>query len=166
MFRTCGDVRSGIVSSTSMPPRVSASTLLGLFVSRRPERRKSEAAVGVDRVVAVLLEHVGAELVREPDPASLVVCRIDEDTASFSCNLARCLPELGAAVAAERSKRITGQTFGVEPSQDGPAVADLPAHEREVDVPGSELEPPELELSERGAERERRDVTKRHSPLL
>jgi hypothetical protein len=83
-----------------------------------------------------------------------VVGRVDEDTASLSCNLACRLPELGAAVAAERSERVAGETFGVDPCQQRPAVADLPAHEREVDVSGRELERPQLELSERGAERE------------
>jgi hypothetical protein len=54
----------------------------------------------------------------------------------------------------------------VEPCQDGAAVADLPTHEREVDLSGSELERSQLELSERGAERQRRDVMKAHAALL
>ena len=49
MLRTCGEVRSGMVVSTWIPARPSASTLLGLLVSKRTERtprmpRQSAAA--------------------------------------------------------------------------------------------------------------------------
>ena len=129
-------------------------------------RRKSEPTVGVDRVFAVLLKHVRAQLVHEPDPTSLVVGCVNEDAPSFCRNLAGRLSELGAAVAAKRPERVTGQTLRVEPCQDRAAVPDLPTHEREVHMSGFELEGPQLERSESGAERERSDVTKGHAALL
>src|SRR4029450_694015 len=117
-------------------------------------RRKSQVAVGVDRVLAVLLEHVRTELVHEPDSAPFVVSCIDKDAAPFCCDLARRLSKLGATIAAKRSECVTGQALGVEPGQDRPAVADLPTHEREIHLSGSELERTQFELSECGAERQ------------
>jgi hypothetical protein len=74
--------------------------------------------------------------------------------------------ELRATVTAKRPERITGQTLRVEPCQDRAAVAEVPAHEREVDASRSKLERSQPELAEGGAERERRDVTKKHAALL
>jgi hypothetical protein len=54
----------------------------------------------------------------------------------------------------------------VEPGQDGAAVADIAAHEREVHRSGSKLEGAQLELPEGGAERKRGDLPKRHAELL
>jgi hypothetical protein len=54
----------------------------------------------------------------------------------------------------------------VEPGEDRAAVADLPAHEREVHHSGGELERTQLELPEGGAEGERRDLARGHSALL
>ena len=71
-------------------------------------RGKAEVDVGVDRIRAVLLKHVGAQLVDQPDPASLVVGCIDEDAAPFRGDLARGLSKLGAAIAAKRPECVTG----------------------------------------------------------
>jgi hypothetical protein len=54
----------------------------------------------------------------------------------------------------------------VEAGQDGAAVADLAAHEREVHLSGGKLERAQLELAEGGAQRERRDLAKGHVGLL
>jgi hypothetical protein len=149
---------------------VAKPRLLGLEildVSEVPRvRRKAEATVGLDRVRAVLLKHVRAQLVDEPDPAPLLVGCVNEDAASFSCNCAPCLSKLRAAVTAKRPQRVTGQALRVEPGQDRVAVADLAAHEREVHPPGRKLERVQLELPEGGTERKRGDRAKRHSELL
>ena len=142
-FRTCGEVCSGTARRLrcrrvrAPPPCSDCSSASG---QTRPEpfktgaarrtcprvRREAEAAVGLDRVRAVLLKHVGAQLVHEPDPASFLVGCVDEDAAPFSCDRTCRLSKLGAAVAAKRAKRVTRQAFRVEPGQDRPAVARCP----------------------------------------
>ena len=92
-FRMCGDVRrDGLLDVDSgtrerlhlarvvreQPNRMDteeAETARGCVV-RACVRGKAEVNVGVDRVRAILLKHVRAQFVDQPDPASLVVgCR-------------------------------------------------------------------------------------------
>ena len=128
-------VRQQPNSADSEEAKAASGSVVGPCV-----RRKAEAAVGVDGVRAVFLKHVRAQLVHEPDPTSLMVGGVDEDTAPFRCNFACCLSKLRAAVAAKRPERVTGQTLRVEPGQDRAALADVAAHEREIHPSGSKLE--------------------------
>ncbi len=90
--------------------------------------RKTLHGVGVDRVVAHLLQFVGPQLVGESDPATLVAAQIDEDAAALRGDHLERRVELLAAVAAQRAERVAGQALGVDPDQHVPPVTDL-AHD-------------------------------------
>ena len=79
---------------------------------------KPELQVGVDGVVALLLEVVGAELVGEPDAAALVAAQVDDDAGALLGDEPQRLVQLRAAVAAQRSEDVPGQALGVDPDED------------------------------------------------
>src|SRR5690606_5902099 len=87
--------------------------------------------VRVDRVEAVLLEAIGAELVDEADAPALVAAEVDDDAALGGDRLERGV-ELRPALALERAEGLARQALGVEPHER--RLADRVADEREVVV--------------------------------
>ena len=79
---------------------------------------QAECGVGVDGVEALLLQRVGADLVAEPDPASLVAAQVDDGAAALLGDGGQGLFELRAAVAAQRADDVTGETFAVDADED------------------------------------------------
>ena len=73
---------------------------------------QAEREVGVDGVEAALLQAVRAQLVDEPDAATLVAAHVDDDAALLLDRVERGV-ELRAALALERAERLAGQALGV-----------------------------------------------------
>jgi hypothetical protein len=84
---------------------------------------RADGDVGVDGVVALLLQRVGADLGNEPDPTAFVVGQIDQDTQRTIDDLFQRRLELRVAVAFERVKDIAGDATRVDTDERGPAVA-------------------------------------------
>ena len=74
--------------------------------------REAELDVRLDRVEALLLQLVGAELVQQPDPAPLLG-HVEEHAAALARDLRERLLELLAAVAAQRVEDVAGEALGV-----------------------------------------------------
>ena len=91
---------------------------------------KPERLVGLHRVLALVLQLVGAHLVQEPDAASLLP-EVDEDAAPRSGDDRERLGELISAVAALRPEHVARETLRVHPHQDGVVAADLAHGERQ-----------------------------------
>lgn len=86
---------------------------------------EAELDVGLDGVVAVVLEVVGAELLAEADAAALVAAEVDEDAAAGLVDELHRQVQLVAAVAAGGAEDVAGQALGMDPHQDVLAVADV-----------------------------------------
>ena len=80
--------------------------------------RQPELEVGVDRVAAVLLEGVGADLVAEADAAALVTAQVHDDARALGGDLGQRRVQLGSAVTAQRAEDVAGQALGVHPHED------------------------------------------------
>ena len=63
--------------------------------------RQAQLQVGVDRVVALLLEVVRPQLVRQPDASPFVAAQVDDDAGPLLGDEPQCLGQLGTAVAAQ-----------------------------------------------------------------
>src|SRR5687767_582998 len=93
-------------------------------------RLEAQALVRLHRIEALILELVGANLVRQPDAASLLV-QIEEHTAAFFGDPLHGRLELKAAVATRRVKDIAGEATRVDAHQHVVAAADIPFHQRD-----------------------------------
>ncbi len=80
-------------------------------------RPEAELLVRLDRVVALLLELVGPELVDQPDAAALLEEIEDHPPALLGDQLEGAV-ELAPAVAALRAEDVAGQALAVDPHQD------------------------------------------------
>ena len=88
--------------------------------------------VGVDGVVALLLELVGADLVAESDAATLVAAQVDQDAAALLLDQVERGVQLRAAVAAQRAEHVAGQALGVHADEDVLGAGHVAHDEREV----------------------------------
>ena len=84
--------------------------------------------VGLDRVLALVLELVGAHLVEEPDPAPLLP-HVDEDAAPLGLDPLQGLVELEPAIAAARVEDVARQALGVHADQHGRVAGHRAHHE-------------------------------------
>src|SRR3954454_801987 len=94
--------------------------------------REAELGVRLDGVAAFVLEVVRAELVRQPDRASLVAADVEDDAAPFLSDAPERALELLAAVAAERAEHVAGQTLRMNAHEDPLAVSDVTEDHRDV----------------------------------
>jgi len=95
---------------------------------------EAEPLVGFDRIVALILQGVRADLVREADAAPFLI-EIQNDAAAFGGDPLHRRVQLGAAVAACGVKHIAGQTRRVDAHEHTFAVADFAEHEGDVRLP-------------------------------
>src|SRR6056297_3071156 len=94
--------------------------------------REAELEVRLDRVEPLLvLELVGLDLVRQPDPSPLLP-HVEQDAGPGLRNRPKRGVELLAAITAQRSERVSGQALAVDAHQRGPVGADLAQDERHV----------------------------------
>ena len=85
-----------------------------------------EVEVGVDGVAAAVLQLVGLQLGDQADAAALVAAQVDHDAAALLDDPRQRLVELGAAVAALRSRtRRRSGTRSARGSSTGSAVGDV-----------------------------------------
>ena len=78
--------------------------------------RQAELDVGLDRVEAVLLELVGAQLVEQADPAPLLG-EVEQHALALALDLRQRGGELLAAVAAQAVEDVAGQALAVDAHQ-------------------------------------------------
>ena len=76
---------------------------------------RPELDVRVDRVVALVLQAVGADLVADADAAALVAAQVDDHAEALLGDPLHRRVELHAAVAAQRPEHVTGQALAVHP---------------------------------------------------
>jgi hypothetical protein len=62
----------------------------------------------INGVRALILRHVGAQLVDQANAASLVAGRVDEYSPAFGGDTFQCFPELDPAVAPQGTENIPG----------------------------------------------------------
>ena len=97
---------------------------------------QAELEVGVDGVVAGVLQLVGLQLVHQPDAAALVAAHVEHHAAALPGHHRQRGVQLRAAVAAAGAEHVTGQALGVHPHQHVVAVAvrpgDVAADQRDV----------------------------------
>ena len=93
--------------------------------------RQPELEVRVDRVVALVLEVVGAQLVQQPDPAALLG-EVEEHAAALLLDHRQRRLELLAAVAAERVEHVAGEALGVHADEHVLGAGHLALDERDV----------------------------------
>ena len=96
-------------------------------VGRVPERE-----VGVDRVVALLLEPVGLDLAGQADAPALVAAQVDDDALALPLDEIEGGPQLGPAVTAQRAEDVAGQALGVDPHEHVLLAGHLAEHEGQV----------------------------------
>ena len=118
-----------------------------------------EPLVGLDRVDALVLERVGADLVHQPDAPPLLV-EIEQHAAALLDDLLHGRVQLPAAVAPRGMKQVAGQTRGVHAGEHVLPVANLSADEGDVRLSGKGvLEHTDVELAVVGWELCRGDAT-------
>ncbi len=93
--------------------------------------REAETQVRVDRVEPVLLQLVGAQLVEQADPATLLA-EIQQHAAALALDHRQRRLELLAAVAAQRMEHVAGQALGVHADEHVVGALDLALDERDV----------------------------------
>src|SRR5690606_26609438 len=76
--------------------------------------RKTEEAIGVDRVGALVLQGVGPDLVRQPDPPPLLP-EVEDDPGAPANDLPHGAVELGPAIAFERAEDLPRDALAVDP---------------------------------------------------
>src|ERR1700722_1600752 len=74
--------------------------------------RQPELEVGVHGVVALLLQVVCAQLVRQPDAAPFVPPEVDHHAGALGADEAHRLVQLGPAITAQRAEYVSRQAFG------------------------------------------------------
>src|SRR3974390_1846997 len=79
--------------------------------------RQALLQVGVDGVVALLLQLVGPDLVAEADAAALVAAQVDEHAPALALDHVQGGVQLRPAVAAQRAEALSAAALGVEPHQ-------------------------------------------------
>ena len=89
---------------------------------------EAERVVGLDRVLALILELVGLELVEQADPAPFLA-HVDEDAAPLVLDDGQRLVELGAAVAAVGAEDVAGEALGVHADQHRLVGLDVAQHQ-------------------------------------
>src|SRR5262245_22149991 len=87
-----------------------------------------ELEVGLDRVAALVLERVGADLVGEADASSLLV-QVDQHAAARRGDQIERLAELVATVASLGAEHVSGQAFRVQPHQHRRLALHVAEHE-------------------------------------
>ena len=90
-----------------------------------------ELEVRVDRVVALVLQVVGAQLVQQPDPAPLLG-EVEQHAAAGLLDHRQRRLELLAAVAAQRVEDVAGEALGVHAHEHVVRAGDLALDERDV----------------------------------
>ena len=74
--------------------------------------------VGLNRVHTFILEGVGPNFIGQSNPPALLL-QVDHHPAAFLGNTLHGMGELLAAVAAFRTKHITGETLRMDSDRDG-----------------------------------------------
>ena len=72
--------------------------------------------VGLDRVRALILQLIGAQLIEQPDAAALLVF-VDQQAAAFGGDGIEGQLELPAAIAAQAVEHVAGETLGMDAHQ-------------------------------------------------
>ena len=94
--------------------------------------REAELEVGLDRVEALLLQLVGAELVEQADAAALLG-EVEQDAATLRPSIcSQRLLELRAAVAAQRAEHVAGHALRVHADEHVLAAVDVALDQREM----------------------------------
>ena len=92
----------------------------------------TEVDVGLDGVEPAVLQLVGAQLLEQPDPASLVPSEVDHGADTRVGDPLEGQPKLASTVAAARAEDIAGETLGVHPDQRRVDRSQIAADERDV----------------------------------
>ena len=150
MFSGLGGWSEGTRSTMSRPKPSRPPYFMGLLVMSRmvvtprstriwapmPYSRLStgqaQLQVGVDGVVALLLEVVGPELVGQADAPALVAPQVDDDPVPSSAMSRSASWQLGPAVAAQRAEDVAGQALGVDPDEHVALARQVPLHDGQV----------------------------------
>ena len=93
--------------------------------------RQAELEVGVDRVQALVLEVVGAQLVQQADPAALLG-EVEQDAGALALDHRQRRLELLAAIAAQRVEDVAGQALGVDAHEHVVDARDVALDQRDV----------------------------------
>ncbi len=92
---------------------------------------EAQRQVRIQRVKAIILQLVGAQLVHQPDAAALLA-HVQHDAAALGLHSIHGRRQLLAAIAAHRAERIPGQTLGMHAHKHVIALPDIPADQRNV----------------------------------
>ena len=93
----------------------------------RPERD-----VGVDRVVALVLQPVGPHLVADADAPALVAPQVHDHAEALAGDQLHGRVELHAAVAAQRAEHVAGEALAVHPDEHVALALHRALHDRHV----------------------------------
>ena len=150
MFSGLGAVTDGTRSTISRPKPSRPPYLAGLLVMQphggdaevdedlRADAvlaavdRQAELDVGVDGVVALVLQVVGADLVADADAAALVAAQVDDDAEALVGDQLHGRVELHAAVAAQRAEHVAGEALAVHPHEHVVLALHRALHQRDV----------------------------------
>ena len=91
----------------------------------------TEEEVGVNRIIALVLEIIRPQLVGQADSPSLLT-QIDNDAGPLLGDPLHGAVQLGAAVAAQGAQYVAGEALGVNPDQHVGTLRHLPQHQRQV----------------------------------
>ena len=94
--------------------------------------REAELEIRLDRVAALVLQRVRAQLVAEPDAAAFVAAQVHDDALALLRDLLERAVELHAAVAPQRPEHVAGEALAVHAHEHVLLPGDLAPHEREV----------------------------------
>jgi hypothetical protein len=87
--------------------------------------------IGIDGVIAHILEVIGPQLVEDTDPASLLA-QVDQNPSTFFGDHMHGLMQLRPTVATQRAQDIAGETFGVHTHQHILASGDIADEQDEM----------------------------------
>ena len=92
---------------------------------------ETKGEVGFQGIHALFLQLVGTQLIYETDTAPFLP-HIEQDATPLLFNLRHRRSQLLSAIAAQRTERITRQTFRMHPTQDIPAITDFTFYQCDV----------------------------------
>ena len=124
----------GIVAEQADAADTDADQDLGGLPVVAAVHRQAQLAVGLDGVLALVLQHVRPKLVDQPDPPPLMAGDVQQQPPTLGGKSSHGQPELGAAVATQRAECVTGEASGVQAGQDTVAIPDVSTCEEQVQV--------------------------------
>src|SRR5699024_1288902 len=123
LVRIVGEQANG--SDPQIPQNLRSDVVFPLI------RGKAQSHIGLQGVHTLFLELIGAELVDQSD-APAFLTHIEKNSSSLGINLFHGSGQLLSAVAAQRTKYISGEAFGMDAAENILSVTDFSFYQSDM----------------------------------